>query len=204
MKIAVVGANGKAGKLITEEAINSGFVVSAIVRNNNKTIASQVIQKDLFDLNQDDVAPFDVIVNAFGQPDPHKQYEHSQAIAHLTSLIANSPTRFIVVGGAGSLYVDADHKIKLIDTPEFPEQFKATAQAQGKTLEELKNQSNVQWTFVSPAPDFQYEGNRTGEYRISNDEVIGDYVSYADFAIAIVDEIANAHYVQQRFAVFAK
>lgn len=204
MKIAVVGANGKAGKLITEEAINRGFDVSAIVRNNNKTIASQVIQKDLFDLNQDDVAPFDVIVNAFGQPDPHKKYEHSQAIAHLTSLIANSPTRFIVVGGAGSLYVDADHKIKLIDTPEFPEQFKATAQAQDKTLEELKNQSNVQWTFVSPAPDFQYEGNRTGEYRISNDEVIGDYVSYADFAIAIVDEIANAHYVQQRFAVFAK
>ncbi|RIL40393.1 NAD(P)-dependent oxidoreductase, partial [Mammaliicoccus fleurettii] len=85
-----------------------------------------------------------------------------------------------------------------------PEQFKKISQAQIKTLEEIQKRKDVKWTFVCPAPDFQYDGEKTGEYKLSADEVIGSNVSYADFAQAMVDEALEAEHIQQRFAVFAK
>lgn len=196
MKIAVVAANGKAGSLITKEAVERNLDVTAIVRGKNKTVASQVVQKDIFDLTKEDLAPFDVIVDAYGQADINKLDEHSKTLKHLSDLVSGTNQRLLIIGGAGSLFVD--------DAPDFPEQFKPTAQAQTKTLEEIKQRDDVKWTFVSPAPDFQFEGEKTGDYKVSDDEVIGTSVSYADFAKAMVDEAINGTHIQKRFAVFAK
>ncbi|PTI77371.1 NAD(P)-dependent oxidoreductase [Staphylococcus succinus] len=204
MKIAVVAANGKAGSLITKEAVERNLDVTAIVRGENKTVASQVVQKDIFDLTKEDLAPFDVIVDAYGQADVNKLDEHSKTLKHLSDLVSGTNQRLLIIGGAGSLFVDDAHTIKLVDTPDFPEQFKPTAQAQTKTLEEIKQRDDVNWTFVSPAPDFQFEGEKTGDYKVSDDEVIGTSVNYADFAKAMADEAINGTYIQKRFAVFAK
>ncbi|WP_427707629.1 NAD(P)-dependent oxidoreductase [Staphylococcus parequorum] len=204
MKLAVVAANGKAGQLITKEAYDRGLDVTAIVRSSNKTVADQVIQKDLFDLTMADIAEFDVVIDAFGQPDENKLDEHSKSMKHLGDLVSNSSKRLLIIGGAGSLYVDEAHTLKLIDAPDFPDQFKKISQAQIKTLEEIQKRKDVKWTFVCPAPDFQYNGEKTGEYKLSADEVIGSNVSYADFAQAMVDEVVDAQHIQQRFAVFAK
>ncbi|SCS53243.1 NAD(P)-dependent oxidoreductase [Staphylococcus caeli] len=143
------------------------------------------------------------MIDAFGQSEPTKLEEHSKSLKHLSDLLSGSEQRLLIIGGAGSLFVDSSHTMRLVDSPDFPEQFKATALAQTKTLEEIKQRDNVQWTFMSPAPDFQFDGDRTGTYKISKDEVIGTNVSYADFAIAMVDEVINPKYIQQRFAVFA-
>ncbi|ALM56539.1 NAD(P)-dependent oxidoreductase [Staphylococcus equorum] len=204
MKVAVVAANGKAGQLITKEAYDRGLDVTAIVRSSNKTVTDQVIQKDLFDLTTADIAEFDVVIDAFGQSDENKLDEHSKSMKHLGDLVSNSNKRLLIIGGAGSLYVDEAHTLKLIDSPDFPEQFKKISQAQIKTLEEIQKRKDVKWTFVCPAPDFQYDGEKTGEYKLSADEVIGSKVSYADFAQAMVDEVLEAQHIQQRFAVFAK
>lgn len=204
MKLAVVAANGKAGQLITKEAYDRGLDVTAIVRSSNKTVTDQVIQKDLFDLTTADIAEFDVLIDAFGQSDENKLDEHSKSMKHLGDLVSNSNKRLLIIGGAGSLYVDEAHTLKLIDSPDFPEQFKKISQAQIKTLEEIQKRKDVKWTFVCPAPDFQYDGEKTGEYKLSADEVIGSKVSYADFAQAMVDEVLEAQHIQQRFAVFAK
>ncbi|MGJ5680888.1 NAD(P)-dependent oxidoreductase [Staphylococcus equorum] len=204
MKLAVVAANGKAGQLITKEAYDRGLDVTAIVRSSNKTVTDQVIQKDLFDLTTADIAEFDVVIDAFGQSDENKLDEHSKSMKHLGDLVSNSNKRLLIIGGAGSLYVDEAHTLKLIDSPDFPEQFKKISQAQIKTLEEIQKRKDVKWTFVCPAPDFQYDGEKTGEYKLSADEVIGSKVSYADFAQAMVDEVLEAQHIQQRFAVFAK
>ncbi|PTE42031.1 NADH-flavin reductase [Staphylococcus equorum] len=204
MKLAVVAANGKAGQLITKEAYDRGLDVTAIVRSSNKTVTDQVIQKDLFDLTTADIAEFDVVIDAFGQSDENKLDEHSKSMKHLGDLVSNSNKRLLIIGGAGSLYVDEAHTLKLIDSPDFPEQFKKISQAQIKTLEEIQKRKDVKWTFVCPAPDFQYDGEKTGEYKLSADEVIGSNVSYADFAQAMVDEALEAEHIQQRFAVFAK
>lgn len=204
MKLAVIAANGKAGQLITKEAYDRGLDVTAIVRSSNKTVTDQVIQKNLFDLTTADIAEFDVVIDAFGQSDENKLDEHSKTMKHLGDLVSNSNKRLLIIGGAGSLYVDEAHTLKLIDSPDFPEQFKKISQAQIKTLEEIQKRKDVKWTFVCPAPDFQYDGEKTGEYKLSADEVIGSKVSYADFAQAMVDEVLEAQHIQQRFAVFAK
>ncbi|MEB7690934.1 NAD(P)H-binding protein [Staphylococcus equorum] len=204
MKLAVIAANGKAGQLITKEAYDRGLDVTAIVRSSNKTVTEQVIQKNLFDLTTADIAEFDVVIDAFGQSDENKLDEHSKSMKHLGDLVSNSNKRLLIIGGAGSLYVDEAHTLKLIDSPDFPEQFKKISQAQIKTLEEIQKRKDVKWTFVCPAPDFQYDGEKTGEYKLSADEVIGSKVSYADFAQAMVDEVLEAQHIQQRFAVFAK
>ena len=204
MKLAVIAANGKAGQLITKEAYDRGLDVTAIVRSSNKTVTDQVIQKNLFDLTTADIAEFDVVIDAFGQSDENKLDEHSKSMKHLGDLVSNSNKRLLIIGGAGSLYVDEAHTLKLIDSPDFPEQFKKISQAQIKTLEEIQKRKDVKWTFVCPAPVFQYDGEKTGEYKLSADEVIGSKVSYADFAQAMVDEVLEAQHIQQRFAVFAK
>lgn len=204
MKIAVVAANGKAGQLITKEAVERELDVTAIVRSENKTVAHQVIQKDLFNLTKADIEPFDVIIDAFGQMNTDKLNEHSQSLEHLSNLVSESNKRLIIIGGAGSLYLDKAHTVRLIDSPDMPEEVKPISMAQVKTFEEIKKRNDVQWTFVCPAPDFQFEGEATGTYKVSNDEVIGTHVSYADFAKAIIDEAVEPTHIQGRFAVFAK
>lgn len=209
MKIAVVCANGKAGKLIVEEAMNRGMDVTAVVRGENKSAAKEVIIKDLFDLTAEDLAGFDVVVDAFGAWAPEVLPQHSTSLAHLCDILSGTDTRLVVVGGAGSLYVNPEHTAQVKDGANFPAEFKPLAEAQGKALEELRKRDDVRWTFVSPAGDFQADGERTGEYIIAGEELtLNDrgesIISYADYAIAMVDEIESGNHIQQRISVVRK
>ena len=105
MKIAVIGANGKAGKLIVKEAIERGLDVTAVVRGNNSSNAKKVIQKDLFDLTASDLENFDIVIDAFGAWTPETLPQHSTSLKHLCDLLSGTKIRLLVVGGAGSLYV---------------------------------------------------------------------------------------------------
>lgn len=209
MKIAVVCANGKAGKLIVEEAMNRGMDVTAVVRGENKSAAKQVITKDLFDLTAEDLAGFDVVVDAFSAWAPEVLPQHSTSLAHLCDILSGTDTRLVVVGGAGSLYVNPEHTIQVKDGADFPAEFKPLAEAQGKALDELRKRDDVRWTFVSPAGDFQADGERTGEYILAGEELtLNDrgesIISYADYAIAMVDEIESGNHIQQRISVVRK
>ena len=209
MKIAVVCANGKAGKLITNEAVERGLDVTAVVRGENKTNAKQVISKDLFDLTKEDLACFDVVIDAFGAWTPEALPQHSTSLKHLCDILSNTDTRLLVVGGAGSLYINKEHTMQVMDTPDFPEMFKPLAQAQGKALEELRERKDVKWTFISPAGDFQAEGAKTGKYILAGEELIlnskgESVISYADYAVAMIDEATKGNHIQQRISVVAE
>ena len=106
MKIAVVCANGKAGQLIVKEAVNREFDVTAVVKGENKSAAQNVIVKDLFDLTAADLTGFDAVVDAFGAWTPETLPQHSTSLAHLCNILSGTDTRLLVVGGAGSLYVN--------------------------------------------------------------------------------------------------
>lgn len=210
MKIGVIGATGKAGSFILEEAKVRGHEVTAIVRNAAKVNAQDVkiLEKSIFNLTSDDVLQFDVVVNAFGAPLGEEQ-AHVDAGHALIEALKGTDTRAIVVGGAGSLFVDEAKTIRVIDTPDFPDMFKPTANGQGRNLKELQETLDVKWTFVSPAGHFDPEGKRTGSYQLGKDNLIlnakGDsYVSYADYAIAVVDEIENPKHVNERFTVVSE
>lgn len=211
MKIAIVGASGKAGKLIMKEALDRGHVVTAIVRDASRITEANVavLEKDVFELKADDVKGFDVVVNAFGAP-LGQEHLHVEAGNVLIEAMKGAPsTRLIVVGGAGSLFVDEAKTTRVLETPDFPEMFLATAQNQGENLRILQGTDSIQWTFISPSAFFDAEGARTGSYAVGKDHLLVNasgqsYISYADYAIAVLDEVENPKHRNQRFTVGSK
>ena len=206
MKIAVVCANGKAGKLIVREALDRGLDVTAVVRGENHSAAEKVIRKDLFELAASDLSGFDVVIDAFGAWTEDTLPLHSTSLQHLCDILSGTTTRLLVVGGAGSLYVNPEHTAVVSDGPDFPPQFLPLAKAQGKALTELRARNDVQWTFISPAGDFQAEGARTGKYILGGEELTlnakgESVISYADYAIAMIDEAVKGNHIQQRISV---
>lgn len=205
MKIGVIGATGKAGQKIVEEALQRGHEVTAIVRSASKVKEDiKVIEKDVLNLTQQDVQDFDVVVNAFGAPFGQEAL-HVKVGRHLINIFNGITTKLFVVGGAGSLFVDPEKTIRVMDTPDFPEMFFATAKNQGENLTDLQA-SSITWTFLSPSAMFEPEGPRTGSYTTGNDHLLVNasgesYVSYSDFAIAVLDEIENPQNINKRFTV---
>ena len=209
MKIAVVCANGKAGKLIVNEAVERGLDVTAVVRGENKTRAQHVITKDLFDLTSEDLAGFDVVIDAFGAWTEDTLPLHSTSLKHLCDVLSGTETRLLVVGGAGSLYVNPEHTACVADGPDFPDVFKPLAAAMAKALTELRERKDVKWTYISPAGDFQAEGERSGKYILGGEELTlnekgESIISYADYAIAMVDEAVKGNHIQQRISVVSE
>ena len=206
MKIAVVCANGKEGKLIVKEAIERGLDVTAIVRGENHSDTEKVIHKDLFDLTASDLENFDVVIDAFGAWTPETLPQHSTSLKHLCDIISGKETRLLIVGGAGSLYVNSEHTEQVMDGADFPDVFKPLAENMGKALEELRTRNDVKWTYISPAGDLQADGERTGKYILGGEELTlnakgESIISYADYAIAMVDEAVNGNHVQQGISV---
>ncbi len=206
MKIAVVAANGRvAGKVITE-AVNRGFDVTAFGRKENNTDAQEYIQKDLFDLSAEDLKGFDAVVDAFGAWTEETLPLHSTSLAHLCDILSGTDTRLLIVGGAGSLYVNPEHTACVADGPDFPDAFKPLAAAMAKALGELRERKDVKWTYISPAGDFQADGERSGKYILGGEELVlnsrnESIISYADYAIAMVDEIEKESHIQERISV---
>ena len=206
MKIAVVCANGKAGRLIVEEAVNRGLDVTAIVRGQNKSAAKKVIVKDIMEITKDDMKDFDVVIDAFGTWKLEDLPNHTVTSQHLCDVLSGTDTRLLIIGGAGSLYTDKTHTLQLFNAPNFPAEYLPTATAQSNELDELRKRADVKWTFVSPAADFQAEGERTGKYILAGEEFTlnskgESIISYADFAVAMVDEATKGNHIQQRISV---
>ena len=209
MKIAVVCANGKAGKLIVREAAERGLDVTAVVRGENRTSAEKVILKDLYDLTAENLAGFDVVVDTFGAWTEETLPQHSTSLKHLCDILSGTDTRLLIVGGAGSLYVDPEHTVCGADGAVFPDAFKPLAAAMAKALGELRERTDVNWTYISPAGDFQADGERTGAYILGGEELTlnergESVISYADYAIAVVDEAVNGKHFRERISVVRK
>ena len=203
-KFLVVAANGKAGQKIVTELMARGLDVTVAVRQANKTQASQVIIKDLFDLTAADVSNFDVVIDAFGAWAPEALPQHTSSLEHLAAILAPN-ARLLVVGGAGSLYLDASHTAALKDSDGFPEAFKPLASAMGEGLARLRT-LDVDWTYLSPAADFVADGEKKVNYVIEGEVLTTDdkgvsQLSYADYATAVVDIATSGRYHRERVSV---
>lgn len=208
MKIAVIGASGKEGSLLVQEAVARGHEVTAIVRDKSKITEPKatVLEKDLFALTYDDLKNNAVIIDAFGAWTPEDLDKHYTSLMHLTGLLSGKPNRLLVVGGAGSLYVNPEHTMRVMDTPDFPEMFKPLANAMGKAFDALRSKTDVKWTYLSPSAMFDADGKRTGKYTVGSSELLVNSkgesrISYADYAIAMIDEAENGKHIGSRFTV---
>lgn len=208
MKIGVIGASGKAGKIIVEEALSRNHEVIAIVRNAlniNKDI--RIIEKDIFQITRNDIYELDVVINAFGSKgnDP---VLYQTTTSHLINIFTDCSTRLVVVGGAGSLYTDETLSTQVFETPEFPAVIYPTSSNMAKSLALLKD-SQINWTFFTPAINFDSNGLKTGKYQIGFDSVIlnskgKSYISYQDYAIALLDEVENPRFIKKRFTAVSE
>ena len=211
MKIALIGATGFVGSAVLEELLRRQHQVTALARNPGKIAAREgltVVQADAQDAAQvaKAVAGQDAVVNAYNPgwtvPDIHDQFLIGTRAIY-AGVKQGGVKRLLVVGGAGSLYVAPG--VQLVDTPGFPAEYKAGALAAREALNLIRNESTLDWTFLSP-PILLAPGERTGQYRLGPDaplmsgEAPGG-ISVADLAVAIADELENPRHVQQRFTV---
>jgi putative NADH-flavin reductase len=211
MKIALIGATGYVGAALLEEALNRGHQVTALVRHPEKLAqhanltAQQASVHDVAALAEQ-LRGHDVVLSAFnpgwGLADIREQFiAGSRAITSATK--AAGVERLLVVGGAGSLYVAPGQQ--LIDTPNFPAEYKEGAEGARQALNLLRDEQELQWTFLSPAALLQ-PGPRTGQFRIGGEQLLMDgdapaHISVADLAVALLDEAEQPQHIRQRFTV---
>lgn len=204
MKVAIIGANGRSGSNLVQEALKQGHDVTAIVRNKEyKNSDIKVVYKDVLELTKADLAGFDAVISAFAAWMPEAFPLHKKVAKHLADALSGTKARLLVIGGAGTLYVD-DKQTMVMDTPSFPAGYMGVAKATAESFFELKDRSDVLWTYVSPAGDYDANGARTGKYVLGGNNLIlnsknESYISYADLALAVIDELKNGAFVQKRF-----
>ena len=198
MRIAVYGATGMIGSRIAAEALARGYAVTAITRSGGEVPAgATTVQGDAGDsqLTTSLAGESDVVVSAIGPS--RTGGDRREYLARLRNLVGTlGGARLIVVGGAGSLLVDGT---RLVDSPDFPEIYRAEALIMGEALEYLRGLGDsVSWTYFSPAPVIQ-PGERTGAYQTGTDSPVGSSISAEDYAVALVDEVEKVAHPHRRF-----
>jgi len=215
MNIALIGATGFVGSAVLEELLRRGHQVTALVRNPASLAARvglTVVPADAQDAAQvaRAVAGHDAVVSAYNPgwtvPDLYDQFLRGTRAIH-AGVKASGVRRLVVVGGAGSLYVAPG--VQLVDTPEFPAEWKQGALAAREALHLIRQEDMLDWTFLSP-PILLQPGERTGHYRLGQDAPLMEpdgqpgSLSVADLAVALVDELDAPRHVRQRFTVAAQ
>lgn len=211
MKVAVIGATGFVGQNLVNELANRGHEVLAIARNTNKVAARENVKAVSVDvLDQAALASAikgcDVVVSAFnpGWTNPNIFEDFIKgAEAIQAGVKASDVNRLIVIGGAGSLFIDGN---QLVDGPTFPAEIKPGATAARDYLNTLKEEKELNWTFFSPAIEM-HPGitiGRTGKYRLGLENPVFDeagkcVLSVEDLAIVIADEVESNEHPRQRF-----
>ncbi|MGV1820909.1 NAD(P)-dependent oxidoreductase [Agrobacterium sp. CG160-95] len=199
-KIALIGASGNAGSRILKELSDRGHQVTAIARNPEKiaSLPNVVAKKgDVFDQAglSELLKGHDAVISAV-------HFTASDPVTLIEAVRASGVSRYLVVGGAGSLQIAPGQRV--VDLPDFPAAYKAEATKGAEFLDRLKGEKQLDWTFLSPSAEF-VPGERTGKFRIGKDSLLsneaGSRISFEDYAIALVDEIEKPQHSRQRFTV---
>jgi uncharacterized protein len=214
MKIVLFGATGNVGRRIAAEALRRGHDVVGVVREPAAVTTPdsrvRLVQGDA--TNAESVAEVvrgaDAVVsaisprpNARGLPQP-KLAENARAL--IAGLRQAGTRRVLYVGGASTLEIAPGRQ--LVDEPTFPEAYKAEALEGREALRIWRTEAKgLHWTFLSPAMEIG-PGERTGTYRTTDEQMLFDakgksFISFEDYAVAVLDELEQPKHVGQRFGV---
>jgi putative NADH-flavin reductase len=213
MKIVILGATGFVGPHLVQEALNRGHQVTAISRHpeNLKIADVNLISKKGDVFNTNDLANLlkghDVVLSAYnsGWQNPRIYEDFIAAYDSIQKAVkASGVKRFLVIGGGGSLEIAPG--VQLVDTPQFPAEYKRGAQAARDYLNIIKKEQDLDWTFFSPAI-LMHPGitdGRTGKFRLGTDQPVFDAkgesrLSVEDLSVALLDEIEKNQFIRERF-----
>ncbi len=199
-KIALIGASGAAGSRILKELSDRGHSITAIARNPERIAALPGVtplKGDVFDGSalSSILRGHDAVISSV--------HFTASAPAILIQAVRDAAvSRYLVVGGAGSLEVAPGQR--LVDQPDFPQAYKAEATRGAEFLDWLRATTDLDWTFLSPSALF-IAGERTGKFRLGRDQLLstaaGSSISFEDFAVALVNELEQPEHIRQRFTV---
>jgi len=200
-QIAILGATGRAGGQLVDEALRRGHRVTGLARHA-RTLAGHdgltTLDVDVLDAPalRHALAGHDAVLSAtrFADIPPH---------AIIDAVKQAGVARLLVVGGAASLYAAAG--MRLIDAPTFPAAYLTEATAGIEYLRALREEPTLDWTFVSPSALFD-GWERTGVFRLGRDDLLvgadgRSRISFPDFAMALLDEFERPAHSRQRFTV---
>lgn len=211
MKVAVIGATGFVGQNLVKELSTRGHEVIAIARNPSVLTDQAGVSTKTVDVNDVEalanaVKGTEVVVSAFnaGWTNPELYQDFLKGSQDIQQAVKQSGVqRLIVIGGAGSLYIDGN---QLVDSPDFPEAYKAGATAARDYLNIIKEEKELNWTFFSPAIEMHpgITTGRTGNYRLALENPVFNeegrsILSVQDLAVVIADEVETNQHAQQRF-----
>ncbi|MBN5367072.1 NAD(P)-dependent oxidoreductase [Serratia marcescens] len=209
MKVAIIGATGFVGRRVVDEALARGIQVTAIARQKkelpehaNLTVALGDVADTAWLAGQ--LRGQDAVISAYNPGwGEDNLYEKTTRGAQqiLTAVEQAGVKRLLVVGGAGSLEVAPG--VELVDTPQFPDNIRPGAQAVRDLRNTLRNESALDWTYLSPAALLE-PGKRTGQFRLGTTQLLmsGEApasISVEDLAVAIVDEIEKPQFIRAQF-----
>lgn len=206
MKIALIGATGYVGSRILPEALERGHHVTAIVKDSER---SQLKHANLNLVKADAtnesvlagvIAGDDLVISAFN---PGLDPDGMGTLAIINGVKRAGIGRFLTVGGAGSLLLPSGQRV--VDQPDFPAEWKEGSLRTAAFLEQLRNEQELDWVFLSPAA-MLVPGQRTGRFRIGKDHLLTDangesQISLEDFATAMLDEAEHPRHHRERFTV---
>jgi uncharacterized protein len=201
MKVAVIGASGKAGARIVAELASRGHEVTGIVRQPERVAnLPRVVAKagDVF--NPSEIAALlvghECVVSSV-------RFADSEPQLLIDAVRASGVKRYVVVGGAGSLQV-APGQFEM-DGAHMPPAMRENSRRGRMFLDLLKQTDDLDWTFISPSRMF-VAGERTGIFRYGKDDLLFDAngesrISFEDFALALVNELERPEHIRQRFTI---
>jgi uncharacterized protein len=210
MNIALIGATGFVGSALLEELLNRGHQVRALQRDAAKLTARPGLEVRSVDVMNDELSGalkgVDAVVSAFnaGWANPNLHDDFLRGSDLIANAARQAGVRVIIVGGAGSLYIAPGQQ--LVDSPNFPAEWKQGALAAREVLTRLRaDTSTLDWTFVSPAIQLA-PGARTGQFRLGGESPVFDgkgenHISVADLAVAIVNELETPRHRRSRFTL---
>ncbi|MFA6085798.1 NAD(P)-dependent oxidoreductase [Mucilaginibacter sp.] len=211
MKVALIGATGFVGSAILKEAVSRGHEVTAISRDSSKVAKEAGVTAVAVDVNNADalaaaLSGHDAVVSSYNpgwaDPDLYNHFiEGSEAIQEAVK--KSGVTRLLVIGGAGSLEIAPG--VQLVDTPQFPAEWKTGATAARDYLNIIRKETELDWTFLSPAINL-HPGERKGIFRLGTENPVFDAdgksdISVEDLAVAVINELENNQYVKARFTL---
>ncbi|WP_376710073.1 NAD(P)-dependent oxidoreductase [Pseudochrobactrum lubricantis] len=207
-KIAIIGASGYVGTALLNEAVKRGHQASALVRHPEKITANANVTAVKVDvLDTDGLAALlkghDLVISAYnpGWQEADIRNIHIKGSKSITEAVKKAGIkRLIAVGGAGSLEING---AQLVDSPEFPAEYKEGALGARQALNDLKTENELDWSFVSPAI-LLVPGEATGTFRLGTDSPVFDdkgesKITVGDLAVAILDEAEQGKHIRQRF-----
>lgn len=215
-KVVLIGASGFVGNAILNELLERGHKVTAIVRNPQKiTVKNERLSVVALDVEETEKLAeackgYDAVISAYnpGWGNPN-MYEDTLRVYPkiLEAVKASGVKRFLIVGGAGSLFIKPG--LRLMDTGTLPEAWLPGVKSMAKFyLETLTHETGIDWVFFSPAANLGnlQPGVRTGKFRLGKDDLIVDekgesFISVEDYAMAMVDELEKEAHHQERFTI---